>query len=81
MHNKRSLRCHVAVTHTLLQVTSAMGVNEQLLLSELRQTRADVNSGPHRLIAHPVMPCGMTSFPVSALIVPLSRQPSLTDCQ
>lgn len=55
MHNKRSLRCHVAVTHTLLQVTSAMGVNEQLLLSELRQTRADVNSGPHRLIAHPVM--------------------------
>ena len=32
-----------------------MGMNEQLLLSELRQTRADVSSGPHRLIAHPVM--------------------------
>lgn len=38
-----------------LQVTGLMGVSDQLLLSELRQTRADVNNGPHKLIGHPIM--------------------------
>ena len=32
-----------------------MGVNDQLMMAELRQTRADVNHGPHKLIAHPTM--------------------------
>ena len=38
-----------------LQVTGLMGVSDQLLLSELRQTRADINNGPHKLIGHPIM--------------------------
>ena len=41
--------------HEVLQVGGALGVNNQLLLAELRQTRADVNGGPHQLILHSTM--------------------------